>query len=213
MARFDVVMNEPFANYYNATSIKAIAAALLIYGIGILMYITNEKKYMPGKEFGTATFATPEQINKVIADKDDSNNRILSQNVRMSLDAQKIKLNLNTLIIGGAGAGKTFFYVKCNLMQLNQTSFVITDPKGEILRSCGAFLKAHGFNVKVLNLLAMEQSDCYNPFKYIREEVDIVRLVTNLISNTTPKNSQSNDPFWGATRSVVKSYGIRTHMI
>ena len=135
MARLDVVMNEPFANYYNTTTIKAIVAALLIYAIAILMYVTSVKNYMPGKEFGTATFASPEQINRVIADKEETNNRILSQNVRMSLDAQKIKLNLNTLIIGGAGAGKTFFYVKCNLMQLNQTSFIITDPKGGARRS------------------------------------------------------------------------------
>jgi type IV secretion system protein VirD4 len=128
-------------------------------------------------------------------DKDDSKNRILSQNVRMSLDTRHTKLNNNVLIIGGSGAGKTFYEVKPNLMQRN-SSFIITDPKGEILRSEGEMLKANGYNVKVINLLEMDKSDCYNPFVYLREEADVVKLVTNLMSNTTPKNASSSDPFW-----------------
>ena len=84
------------------------------------------------------------------------------------------------LIIGGSGAGKTFYEVKPNLMQMN-SSFIITDPKGEILRSTGAMLKANGYNVKVINLLEMDKSDCYNPFSYIREETDVVKLITNIM--------------------------------
>lgn len=150
---------------------------------------------MPGREYGTARLATPKEINKVIKDKDDGKNRILSQNVRMSLDTRLTKLNNNVLIIGGSGSGKTFYEVKPNLMQRN-SSFIITDPKGEILRSEGEMLKANGYNVKVINLLEMDKSDCYNPFVYLREETDVVKLVTNIMSNTTPKNATSSDPFW-----------------
>lgn len=106
----------------------------------------------------------------------------------------------------------SLFMVKPNLLTMT-SSFIVTDPKGEIVRCCGGVLKRHGYRVRVLNLVEMSQSNGYNPFRYIRSETDIIKLVTNLIQNTTPKNSSSNDPFWGATRSVVKSYGIRTHMI
>jgi type IV secretion system protein VirD4 len=115
----------------------------------------------------------------------------------MSLNTRKTKLNNNVLIIGGSGAGKTFYEVKPNLMQMpHHCSFICTDPKGEILRSCGEMLKQNGYRVRVINLLEMEKSDCYNPFAYIREETDVVKLITNLISNTTPKGSTPSDPFW-----------------
>ena len=150
---------------------------------------------MPGKEFGTAVFANPRQITKKFGDKEEGRNRILSQNLRMSMDTRKTRLNLNFLVIGGSGAGKTLFMVKPNLMQLT-SSFIITDPKGEIARCCSGFLIAHGYRVRILNLVEMEHSNGYNPFRYIRSETDIVKLITNLIANTTPKNAQSNDPFW-----------------
>lgn len=150
---------------------------------------------MPGKEYGTSKLADVKQINQALADKDDGKNRILSQNVRMSLNTRYTGLNNNVLIIGGSGAGKTFYEVKPNLMQLN-SSFICTDPKGEILRSEGEMLKKNGYSVKVINLLEMDKSDCYNPFSYIREETDVVKLITNLMSNTTPKGSTSSDPFW-----------------
>lgn len=165
--------------------------------MAIVMYYTSQRNYMPGKEFGTARFENPKQVNKILADKDENFNRILSQNVKMSLDFRRLKLNGNILICGGSGAGKTFYEVKPNLMQMpHNCSFICTDPKGEILRSCGQMLKNNGYNVKVINLLEMDKSDCYNPFSYIREETDVVKLITNLISNTTPKGSTPSDPFW-----------------
>ena len=171
--------------------------ALCIYAMAIIMYYTSQRNYMPGKEYGTARFENPKQVNKILADKDENFNRILSQNVKMSLDFRKLKLNGNILICGGSGAGKTFYEVKPNLMQMpHNCSFICTDPKGEILRSCGQMLKDNGYNVKVINLLEMDKSDCYNPFSYIREETDVVKLITNLISNTTPKGSTPSDPFW-----------------
>lgn len=194
---FQRVCNNPLANYLDGSTWKAVAIALMVYAIAILMHYTSRKNYMPGKEFGTARFADVKMVNKVLADKEKDFNRILSQNVRMSLNTRHTKLNNNVLIIGGSGAGKTFYEVKPNLMQMpHHSSFICTDPKGELLRSCGQMLKDNGYQVKVINLLEMGQSDCYNPFSYIREETDIVKLITNLIANTTPKNSSASDPFW-----------------
>lgn len=192
---FNRVCAKPFANYYNGTTLKAVVAALTAYAAVLLLYVTSQKNFMPGKEFGTARFEPPKTADRMLADKDAGFNRILSRNVRMSLDFRRLKLNGNILICGGSGAGKTFYEVKPNLMQRN-SSFIITDPKGEILRSEGEMLKANGYNVKVINLLEMDKSDCYNPFVYLREETDVVKLVTNIMSNTTPKNVTSSDPFW-----------------
>lgn len=172
-----------------------IGYALLVYAVVIVMYYTSQRNLMPGKEYGTSKLADIKQVNRFLADKDEGRNRILSQNVRMSLDTRHTKLNNNVLIIGGSGAGKTFYEVKPNLMQLN-TSFILTDPKGELLRSEGEMLRNNGYNVKVINLLEMAKSDCYNPFAYIREETDVVKLITNIMSNTTPKGSNPSDPFW-----------------
>ena len=194
---FNNVCAAPFANYYNERTIKAIVIALMVYAVALLMYVTSQRSFMPGKEFGTARFESPQFANKILMDKDTSFNRILSQNVKMSLDFRRLKLNGNILICGGSGAGKTFYEVKPNLMQMPRNcSFICTDPKGEILRSCGQMLKDNGYNVKVINLLEMDKSDCYNPFSYLREETDIVKLITNLISNTTPKGATPSDPFW-----------------
>lgn len=197
LASFSEVCGKPLGNYLNSSTPKAVAIALVVYVIAIIMYYTSQRNYMPGKEFGTARFENPMQVNKILADKDAGYNRILSQNVRMSLNFRKLKLNGNILICGGSGAGKTFYEVKPNLMQMpHHCSFICTDPKGEILRSCGQMLKENGYRVKVINLLEMDKSDSYNPFSYIREETDIVKLITNLISNTTPKGSTPSDPFW-----------------
>ena len=195
--RFNKICAAPLDNYYNTYTGKAVAIAIGIYGMAIVMYYTSQRNYMPGKEFGTAKLESPKQVNKVLMDKDENFNRILSQNVKMSLDFRRLKLNGNILICGGSGAGKTFYEVKPNLMQMPRNcSFICTDPKGEILRSCGQMLKNNGYNVKVINLLEMDKSDCYNPFSYIREETDVVKLITNLISNTTPKGANPSDPFW-----------------
>ena len=197
MDNFNTVCARPFGNYFNENTGKMIAIALGIYAMAMLMYYTSQRNFMPGKEFGTAKFENPAMANKILADKDENFNRILSQNVKMSLDFRRLKLNGNILICGGSGAGKTFYEVKPNLMQMpHNCSFICTDPKGEILRSCGQMLKDNGYNVRVVNLLEMDKSDCYNPFSYIREETDVVKLITNLISNTTPKGATPSDPFW-----------------
>lgn len=195
LERFSIVCSYPLHDYYNEFTFRMIGYALLVYAVIVVMYYTSQRNFMPGKEYGTSKLADIKQVNRFLADKEENRNRILSQNVRMSLDTRHTKLNNNVLIIGGSGAGKTFYEVKPNLMQLN-TSFILTDPKGELLRSEGEMLKNNGYNVKVINLLEMGKSDCYNPFAYIREETDVVKLITNIMSNTTPKGSNPSDPFW-----------------
>ena len=203
IAVFSYVCNHPLANYFCKETPKAMLSVFMIYIMIVIMYYTSRRNMMPGKEFGTAKFADVKQINHVLEDPDIGRNRILSQNVKMSLDTRRTKLNNNILIIGGSGAGKTYYEVKPNLMQMpTDCSFIITDPKGEILRSCGNMLKENGYNMKVINLLEMDKSDCYNPFSYIRKETDVVKLITNLIANTTPKGSNPSDPFWEKAESL-----------
>lgn len=201
LASFEEVCAYPLRDYYNDGTPKAILISLIIFAMAVVMYYTSQRNYMPGKEYGTSELADVKQVSKILSDSDDSKNRILSQNMRMSLNTRHTKLNNNVLIIGGSGAGKTFYEVKPNLMQRN-SSFIITDPKGEILRAEGDMLRKNGYNVKVINLLEMDKSDCYNPFSYIREETDVVKLITNLMANTTPKNAASNDPFWDKAESL-----------
>ena len=201
--KFNAAIKNPFGQYYNANTLRAVIYGSLIYGMAVLMYVTSRRNLMHGKEYGTARFADIRMVNKALADKDESKNRILSNNVRMSTDTSVTGLNNNMLVIGGSGAGKTFFIVKPNIMQMMlNNSFIATDPKGEIARATANMLKKNGYNVKVLNLIDMAKSDGYNPFRYIREENDVVKLVTNIISNTTPKETASTDPFWEKSESM-----------
>lgn len=201
--KFNAAIKNPFGHYYNANTLRAVIYGSLIYGMAVLMYVTSRRNLMHGKEYGTARFADIRMVNKALADKDESKNRILSNNVRMSIDTSVTGLNNNMLVIGGSGAGKTFFIVKPNIMQMMlNNSFIATDPKGEIARATANMLKKNGYNVKVLNLIDMAKSDGYNPFRYIREENDVVKLVTNIISNTTPKETAPTDPFWEKSESM-----------
>jgi len=123
----------------------------------------------------------------------------------MSLDTRITDLNNNVLVIGGSGAGKTYRFVKPQVLTLS-SSFIFTDPKGELLRDCGGFLKESGYEVKVLNLLnadGMGHSNHYNPFRYIRTGIDIEKLINNMIQNTTPKNSTQADPFWEKAETML----------
>lgn len=200
---FEQVCQQPFTWYWSRDSPKCILLSTLAYTVGTFMYVSSQMEFMSGKEYGTAQFANPKQVNKMLADKDDSNNMILTQNVRISRNNQKLKLNTNMLIIGGSGAGKSFFCVTCNLLNLPNTSIVLTDPKGELLGNLGQMLKDYGYEIRVLNLVEMEKSDCFNPFAYIRDETDVVKLITNLITNTTPKGAQQGDPFWEKAESMI----------
>ena len=188
-------VNKPFDIELCEDSLKTVLLLLLIYGVTVGALISNMRNYRRGEENGSAKWGEKFKINKKYHQKPESNNKIMTQNGSIGLNARKHRRNLNTLVTGGSGAGKTYFYAKPNLMQCN-CSYVVLDPKGEILRDCGYLLEDEGYKVRVLNLVDMEHSDCYNPFMYIQNDNDVQRLVTNLFKSTTPKNSTNNEPFW-----------------
>ena len=196
------VFNEPFRIELCEDSIKTVLVLLLCYGMGIGIYFSTRRNYRRREEHGSAKWGDAKAVNKKYAQFPKSENKLMTQNVSIGLNAKKHRRNLNTLVCGGSGAGKTRFYCKPNLMQAN-TSFVVLDPKGEIVRDVGKLLEAKGYEIKVLDLISMEKSHCYNPFVYLRNDNDIQRLVTNLFKSTTPKGSQSNDPFWDTAASML----------
>ena len=181
---------------------KTILVLLLCYGLAIGIYLSTQRNYRRREEHGSAQWGSPVQVNGKYADKVPTRNKILTQNVSVGLDGRKHRRNLNTLVCGGSGAGKTRFFAKPNLCQAN-SSYVVLDPKGELLRDTGNLLSAKGYDIKVLDLINMEKSHCYNPFVYLRSDNDIQRLVTNLFKNTTPKGSQSQDPFWDQAATML----------
>lgn len=183
-------------------TIPAITASLLVYGMICLYHVSTVHNYMPGREYGTARLAPPKELNEVLSDKDPKNNKILSENLRISTNTRMTGLNNNVLIIGGSGAGKTFYVVKPNGYNCGANSFIFCDPKGELLRDVGTYLQEQNYRILVLNLVNMDESDCYNPFEYIRSDEDVVKLITNLVANTTPKNAHESDPFWTKAESM-----------
>ena len=198
------ITENPYKIEFCNNSSKSVATFLLIYGFFILVYYATRRNYRKGEEYGSAKWGDYKQINKKYKEKDFYKNKILTQNVGIGLDGRKHRRNLNTLVCGGSGAGKTRFYCKPNIMQAN-TSFVVLDPKGEILRDTGNLLKKNGYEIRVLDLINMEKSHCYNPFVYLKNDNDVQRLVTNLFKSTTPKGSQSNDPFWDTSAGMLLS--------
>ena len=196
------VFNNPFQIELCEDSLKTVLVLLLCYGFGIGIYFSTRRNYRRREEHGSAKWGDARAVNKKYCQTPKSENKLMTQNVSIGLNAKKHRRNLNTLVCGGSGAGKTRFYCKPNLMQCN-TSFVILDPKGEIVRDVGKLLEAKGYEIKVLDLISMEKSHCYNPFVYLRSDNDIQRLVTNLFKSTTPKGSQSNDPFWDTAASML----------
>ena len=183
-------------------SLKTVLIVLMIYALSIGVALASMRNYRKGEEHGSAKWGNKNTIRKKYEQKPKSNNKILTNEVCMGLNAKAHMRNLNTLVAGGSGAGKTFFFAKPNIMQCN-CSFVVTDPKGEIVRDTGAMLKANGYEVIVVDLINMERSHCYNPFKYLMSDNDVQRLVTNLFKSTTPKGSQSNDPFWDTAAQML----------
>lgn len=195
-------MNSPFSFELCQDTLKCILISELIYSFSYLAYYYNRKNYRRNEEYGSAKWANNKAVNKKYTEKDYYSNKILSQNVRIGLDGRRHRRNLNTLVIGGSGAGKTRFFGKPNLMQCN-TSFVVLDPKGEQLRDVGNLLEKEGYVIKVVDLINMNRSHCYNPFRYIKDDKDVLKLITNLIRNTTPKGSQTNDPFWEKSETAL----------
>ena len=195
-------MNHPFSISICKDSVKTVLLFLLAYGMGLGIYVSTRRKYRKGEEHGSAVWGNAKTVNKKYSEKPFLANKIMTQHVQISYNSRKHRRNLLTIVIGGSGAGKTRFYAKPNLMQAN-TSFVVLDPKGENLRDTGHLLEEKGYEVRVLDLINMEKSYCYNPFVYLKDDNDVQRLVTNLFKATTPKGSQSNDPFWDTAASML----------
>ncbi|WP_270499550.1 VirD4-like conjugal transfer protein, CD1115 family [Holdemanella porci] len=195
-------INHPFSFSWCDNTPRMIIIFTLIYAIGVMVYLSTMKNYRRTVEYGSAKWANALNVNRKYASKNYLENKLLSQNVRIGLNGKIHRRNLNTIVIGGSGAGKTRFYCKPNIMQCN-TSFVVLDPKGEILRSEGYMLEKEGYVIKVIDLIDMSKSHGYNPFHYIQSDKDILKLITNLIRNTTPKGSQSMDPFWEKSETAL----------
>ena len=199
---FSSIIDSPFNLSFCNDTPKVIIILIVIYVMAIGVYLSTRKNYRRREEHGSAKWGIASNINKKYKQNPISQNKILTQNVLFGLNGKKHRRNLNVLVCGGSGAGKTRFYCKPNIMQAN-TSFVILDPKGEILRDTGNLLEKQGYEVKVLDLINMEKSHCYNPFVYLKSDNDVQKLVTNLFKATTPKGSQSNDPFWDTAASML----------
>ncbi len=199
LANLTAALEHPFAIRWTERSMVTILICSALYAAALCYLSANQGKTRDGAEHGSAAWGTPQQVNAMFAQKQ---NKLLTQNVRLGLDTHKHRRSLNVLVIGGSGAGKSRSYVKPNILEAN-TNYVVTDPKSEVLLATGGYLKSRGYDIRVLNLVNLEESDGYNPFRYIRDEKDALRLVNNLIQATTPKNSHESDPFWTKSETAL----------
>lgn len=195
-------MNHPFQLHYTEYTIKSVRVCTLLYAAGIGIFYSSQKNYRRGEEHGSARWGDARQICKKYSQKPYSQNILLTQNFRISLDTHKHRRCLNILVVGGSGAGKSRGFALPNIMQCC-CSMVITDPKAELLRKTGGLLEKKGYEVRVFDLINPDTSFCYNPFEYVHDDKDVLRLISNLIQNTTPKGSQSSDPFWEKSETAL----------
>ena len=195
-------LDQPFSISYTPYTLRCVFTFTIAYALGIGIYYSQKRNYRRGVEHGSAKWGDAASICKRYRDKRYTQNLILTQNFRMGLDCYKHKRNLNVLVVGGSGAGKSRAYAVVNIMQCN-CSMVITDPKGELLRKTGGLLEREGYEVRVFDLINPETSFCYNPFAYVRDDKDVLKLINNLIRNTTPKGAQSSDPFWEKSETAL----------
>ena len=199
ISNLTAALQSPLDIHWTEYSMMSILVCSGLYIMGICLYQSTQGRTRDGEEHGSAQWASPRQVNAMFCQKQ---NKILTQHVKLGLDAHKHRRSLNVLVIGGSGAAKTRSYVLPNILEAN-TNYVITDPKMEVLTATGGYLKQKGFDLRVLNLVNLEQSDGYNPFRYLRDEKDVLRLVNNLIQATTPKGSHESDPFWTKSETAL----------
>ena len=195
-------LNHPFQFHYTEYTIKSMLVCTLLYAAGSGIFYSSQKNYRRGEEHGSARWGDARQICKKYSQKPYSQNILLTQNFRISLDTHKHRRCLNILVVGGSGAGKSRGFALPNIMQCC-CSMVITDPKAELLRKTGGLLEKKGYEVRVFDLINPDTSFCYNPFEYVHDDKDVLRLISNLIQNTTPKGSQSSDPFWEKSETAL----------
>lgn len=195
LRRFTVLVERPFAIGWTAYTPRFLCGALVLYLFGIALFLSTRENSRPGEEHGSAKWGSARQLDRKYKDKDSRKNTILTRHLRMSLNGKQHRRNLLQIVVGGSGAGKTRFFCKPNLMEAN-CSYIVTDPKGEMLRAVAPLLIQEGYAIKVFDLIEPSHSDAFNPFAYIKDDKDVMKLVGNLIKNTTPKNAQNSDPFW-----------------
>lgn len=203
MERFGLLLGRPDLLRWTAHTPKCILGVLVCYGLAVTLYYSDHENRRPGEEYGSAKWGNARELNKQYADR-DGKNVILTKRVSIGLDGYKHRRNLNILVVGGSGSGKTRFFCKPGIMSVN-CSYLIVDPKGEMLRSTGYLLKEEGYDIKVFDLIHPRQSDGYNPFTYIRDDPDVLKLMDNLVKNTTPPKGASNDPFWEKAEIALDS--------
>lgn len=195
MGRFAEMVERPFSLRWTGHTLKFMLGAVIAYGATVLFLFSTKENKRTGEEHGSAQWGSARQLDRKYRDKDPERNTVLTQHVSMSLDGRKHRRNLLQIVVGGSGSGKTRFFAKPNLMEAN-CSYVVCDPKGEMLRSIAPLLLEKGYVVKVFDLIDTEHSNCFNPFAYLHDDKDVMKMVNNLIKNTTPKDAQQNDPFW-----------------
>ena len=203
LERISTIVRRPDLLRWTAYTSRFLLVFLLLYGGGVLLYYADHENRRPGEEYGSAKWGNARELNKRYADR-DGKNVILTKRVSIGLDGYKHRRNLNILVVGGSGSGKTRFFCKPGIMSVN-CSYLIVDPKGEMLRSTGYLLKDEGYDIKVFDLIHPRQSDGYNPFTYIRDDPDVLKLMDNLVKNTTPPKGASNDPFWEKAEIALDS--------
>ena len=199
---FNAMLENPLEIVWTEQSPRWLLMCVGGYAVGYLAYVTSRRNTLPQKEYGSAQWGDARKINARYSQSPAKDNLLFSEHLRLGLDSHKHRRNLNVLVIGGSGAGKTRYFAMPNLMQCN-TSYVVTDPKGELCRSTGNLMREKGYDVKVLDLIDMPKSHGYNPFMYIESDNDVLKLVTNLIRNTTPKTAKGGDPFWEKSETAL----------
>ena len=199
IASLTAALQNPLEVRWTDKSLLSILSCTGVYIMALALWGAEHGRRREGAEHGSAAWASPRQVNAMFAQKE---NKILTRNVRLGLDTHKHRRSLNVLVIGGSGAAKIRSYVKPNILEAN-TNYVVTDPKQEVLTATGGWLKQNGYEIRVLNLVNLEQSDGYNPFRYLRDEKDALKLVNNLIQATTPKGSHESDPFWTKAETAL----------
>ena len=199
LTNLTAALQHPLDIHWTDKSMRSILICTGLYIMGLCVYASEQRRTRDGEEHGSAAWGSPRQVNAMFRQKE---NKILTRHVRLGLDTHKHRRSLNVLVIGGSGAAKTRSYVKPNILEAN-TNYVITDPKMEVLTATGGWLKSKGYDIRVLNLVNLEESDGYNPFRYLRDEKDVLKLVNNLIQATTPKGSHESDPFWTKAETAL----------
>lgn len=203
MTRFSHVLKHPTLLHWTGYTPQCIIGALACYGLAVTLYYSGYENRRPGEEYGSAKWGSVRALNKKYADP-KGKNAILTKRISIGLDGYRHQRNLNILVVGGSGSGKTRYFCKPGIMSVN-CSYLVIDPKGEMLHSTGRLLEQEKYDIKVFDLIHPQQSDGYNPFTYIRDEPDVLKLMDNLVKNTTPPKGASNDPFWEKAEIALDS--------